>query len=75
MALFHIQRMRPAPEGQVTVDCVAGQEAREILIIDQDTKLTQTVQMCWDPNVPVCDNLNLLEGTFTPNDWHAECHP
>lgn len=75
MALWSITKIRPVEEGQSTLDCIAPGEPRQITLKDSTTGTVQTVQMCWDPTVPVCDNLNLLEATFTPGDWHAECHP
>lgn len=73
MTMWRIKRMEPAPEATATVDCSPGQEARQATLHDTDTGTITLVQFCYDYSISVCENLNLIGESFTPNDWTTEC--
>lgn len=74
MALWHITRVATPTAGAVTVDCADPTTPMQVDLKDSATGNTASVQMCWDPRAGhVCDNLDLLGVTYTPNDWGDDC--
>lgn len=74
MALWHIIRIETPGEGTVNVDCADPSKPALVTLHDSEANVDAAVQMCWDPrNGHLCDNLDLLGVTYTPNDWGDDC--
>jgi hypothetical protein len=74
MARWSLVRTTNPDGGMVTVDCSAPALPMQATLRDLDTGMETSVQMCWDPRAGhLCDNLDQLAVTFTPNDWGDDC--
>lgn len=74
MALWHILRMATPNAGAVTIDCADPTTPTEVTLHDSEANVTTSIQMCWDNRAGhLCDNLDLLGVTYTPNDWGDDC--
>lgn len=74
MALWHIVRIATPSEGTVSIDCADPTTPTEVTLYDSEGAVSSSVQMCWDPRAThLCNNLDALGATYTPNDWGDDC--
>ena len=74
MALWHIVRTQGAGGTGVDIDCSDPTVPTLVTLRNQETGETVSTQMCWDPRAGhLCDNLDALAVTYTPNDWGVDC--
>lgn len=72
--MWHIVRTESVTPGAVTIDCSDPTVPTSVTLRDDSTGNEVTVQMCWDARAGhLCDNLDLLAVTYTPNDWADDC--
>lgn len=69
----------PVPDGVVSLVCDTGLQAARVYGVNTADGATQTIDICYNPNVAGCDHDNgllyllSLSGTWTPADWDDEC--
>jgi hypothetical protein len=76
--VWHIQRIRPYPEGPAVPDCASGSSPVEIILKSDADGSIVSVGHCMSttPGDQPCDMLRKLRTAgFTPADWDDECPP
>lgn len=74
MVMWHLVKMQGLTDAEASEECDPSVDTpTRITMQDLDTGTISVLETCVRRSHTPCDILNVLAGTYSPNDWSAEC--